>query len=171
MKPRNHTILALDPGLRDLGYAVLRGKHLVTANVLSLRNVLRSRRLSRVREELTALIRGYRPQAIAIEEMPQRSLDKVAGLPALGRLVRKLARRRRLKLAAYSARTVRRSVVGNGWAGKRETAEAMVARFPDLRVQLTQNRKWKEAYWQNMYDASAIGIHHQLITKPPSRSR
>ena len=32
-------ILALDPGLRDLGYAVLSGQRLLTANVLNLRHV------------------------------------------------------------------------------------------------------------------------------------
>jgi len=62
-------------------------------------------------------------------------------------------------------------VVGDGWAGKREVAQAVSGQFPELQVHLTQDRKWKERYWQNMYDAAALAIHHQLIIKPPSRSR
>jgi hypothetical protein len=35
MKPK--TILAFDPGLRELGYAVLQGRRLLTGGVLALR--------------------------------------------------------------------------------------------------------------------------------------
>lgn len=165
------TILALDPGLRDLGYAVLAGRRLVVANVLSLRSVPRARRLGTVREFLFTQFRAHRPRTLVLEHIPKRPLDTLAGLPALGRLLGRLARQRRLKLATYSARTVRGSVVGDGWAGKREVAESIVGKFPDLRVHLTHDRKWKEAYWQNMFDAVALGLHHQAVRKPPSRSR
>jgi crossover junction endodeoxyribonuclease RuvC len=168
---RPNTILALDPGLRDLGYAVLSGRRLVTASVLPLRSVPRGRRLGRVRESLLTLIRAHRPRTLVLEHIPKRPLDKLGGLPALGRLLRRMAKERRLDLATYSARTVRRSVVGDGWAGKREVAETLSSLFPDLRVHLTHDRKWKERYWQNMFDAVALAIHHQSVTQPPSRSR
>jgi hypothetical protein len=61
--------------------------------------------------------------------------------------------------------------MGNGWAKKREVAAVIAARHPSLRVYLTQDRKWKERYWQNMFDAIALGLHHQLLIKPPSRDR
>lgn len=170
-KTTNSPILALDPGTRDLGYAVTVGKRLLVANVLSLRRIPRRRRLAAVREAMRVWTRAYRPRTLVLEHMPKRPLDTLAGLPALGRLLRRMAAARRLKVAIYSARTVRSNVVGNGWAGKREVAEALSARFPDLRVHLTYDRKWKEAYWQNMFDAVALALHHQTQTKPPSRSR
>lgn len=164
-------VLALDPGMRDLGYAVTLGKRLIIADVLSLRRIPKRRRLAAVREAMHVWMRAYRPRTLVLEHMPNRPLDNLAGLPALGRLLRRMAAARRIKVATYSARTVRSNVVGNGWAGKREVAEALSARFPDLRVHLTHDRKWKEAYWQNMYDAVALALHHQSQTKPPSRSR
>lgn len=167
----NRPILALDPGTRDLGYAVASGKRLLTANVLSLRRVPKRRRLIAVREAMQVWMRAYHPRTLVLEHVPNRPLDALAGLPALGRLLRRMARARGLKVATYSARTVRGNVVGNGWAGKREVAQALSARFPDLRVHLTHDRKWKEAYWQNMFDAVALALHHQSQTKPPSRSR
>ena len=170
-KTTSRPILALDPGTRDLGYAVAIGKRLLVANVLSLRRIPRRRRLGAVREAMQVWIRAYRPRTLVLEHVPKRPLDKLAGLPALGRLLRRMATTKRLKVATYSARTVRGNVVGNGWAGKREVAEALSARFPDLRVHLTHDRKWKEAYWQNMFDAVALALHHQSQTKPPSRSR
>jgi hypothetical protein len=44
-------------------------------------------------------------------------------------------------------------------------------RFPRLRVYLTQDRRWKERFWQNMFDAVALALFHQSLTQPPSRSR
>jgi Holliday junction resolvasome RuvABC endonuclease subunit len=168
---KTDTILALDPGLRDLGYAVLAGRRIVTASVLPLRSVSRQRRLGRVREFLLTQVRAHRPRTLVLEHIPKRPLDTLAGLPALGRLLGRLARQRRLKLATYSARTVRGSVVGDGWAGKREVAQVIARKFPELRVHLTHDRKWKERYWQNMFDAVALALHHQAVSKPPSRSR
>ena len=165
------TILALDPGLRDLGYAVIAGRKLVTAGVLPLRAIPSGQRLATVGVSLESWIRGYRPTSLVVEHIPKRPLDSIAGLPALGRLIERLGRRRRLRLATYSARTVRRTVVGNGWAGKRDAARSLSRRYPQLRVCLTQDRKWKEAYWQNMFDAVALAVHHQVGIQPPSRSR
>jgi Holliday junction resolvasome RuvABC endonuclease subunit len=165
------TILALDPGLRDLGYAVLSGKKLVTSGVLTLRTVPPSRRLKTIQNALAVWIRAYRPRTLVLEQIPRRPLDALAGLPALGRRLRRLANHSRLKLAAYSARTVRQTVVGDGWAGKREVAKTLSTRFPELRVHLTHDRKWKEHYWQNMFDAIALALHHEAARTPPSRSR
>lgn len=169
--PHSYTILAVDPGLRDLGFAVLKGKRLVTSGVLPLRSVAKRNRLGRTREALLTWIRAYRPRTLVLENVPRRPLDRIAGLPALGRQLRRVAAQRKLRLADYSARTVRRTVVGDGWAGKRQVAAAITSRFPELRVLLTHDRKWKEAYWQNMFDAVALALHHQSLSKPPSRSR
>jgi len=171
MRKTPETILALDPGLRELGYAVLSGKRLLTTGVLSLRLIPPGRRLGRVEESIGAWSRAYHPRTLILENVPKRPLDALAGLPALGRLLQRLARRRRLKTAAYSAKAVRREIVGNGWAGKREVAEAIVARFPDLRVHLKQTTKGRQSYWANMFDAIALALYHQSLGQPPSRSR
>ena len=170
MRKKPDTILALDPGLRELGYAVISGRHLVTSGVLPLRTVHPRQRLRKVEASIGAWNRAYHPRVVVLESIPKRPLDSLAGLPALGRLLRRLAHRRRIKLAMYSARTVRRTVAGNGWAGKGEVAEALSARFPELRVHLKQTAKWRQSYWANMYDSIALAIHHQSI-QPPSRSR
>ena len=75
---KTDTILALDPGLQDLGYAVLSGRKLVTAGVLPLRTILRRRRLGKVRESIEALIRAYGPRTLVWEHIPKRPLDQIA---------------------------------------------------------------------------------------------
>jgi Holliday junction resolvasome RuvABC endonuclease subunit len=171
MRKTPETILALDPGLQELGYAVLSGKEILAHGVLALRSIPPPSRLKKVRRALEALIRAHRPRTLVLEHIPKRPLDSLAGLPALGRLIYRLTRRRRLRLVEYSVKAVRKTVVGDGWAGKAEVAKAVASRFSDLRIYLTQDRKGKVRYWQNMYDAVALALHHQRITTPPSRSR
>jgi hypothetical protein len=69
----------------------------------------------------------------------------------------------------YSAQIVRKHLIGNGWASKEEVARAIARRFPQLRIYLSQDRRWKERYWHNLFDAVALGLHYQAY--PPSRSR
>jgi len=37
-------------------------------------------------------------------------------------------------------------------------ARVVVAKYPELKVHLTQDRAWKEKYHQNMFDAAALGM-------------
>ncbi len=167
----SHPILALDPGLRDLGHAVLKGRRLLNFGVLGLRTIAPSRRPHEVALAVQAWTRAYRPRTLVLE---QTANQRAGWLRPLYRLVRTLGRfgvRRRLTVASYSPKTVRKTVLGNGWATKHEVAEALCARYPQLRVYLTHDRKWKERYWQNMFDAVALALHHQTVRKPPSRSR
>jgi Holliday junction resolvasome RuvABC endonuclease subunit len=171
MRKTPDTILALDPGLQELGYAVVSGRELLAHGVLPLKGIHPERRLQKVRESLDLWIRAHRPRTIVVEHIPRRPLDSLAGLPALRRLLRRLAHRRRLKLVEYSVKAVRKTVVGDGWAGKHDVAKAIARKFSELRIYLTQDRKGKVRYWQNMYDAVALALHHQRMMKPPSRSR
>jgi len=165
------TILALDPGLRDLGYAVLRGRRLVTGGVLGLRQVPKPDRLGEARRHVRGWLRSQRPRVIVVEKTYRHPVPWLNDLHRLSLYARGLARRRHLRFATYAPQRVRKTILGNGKATKREVAAVVAARFPSLRVYLTQDRKWKEVYWRNMFDAVALALHHQTVTTPPSRSR
>ncbi len=49
-------------------------------------------------------------------------------------------------------------IYGNGRASKEAVARVVVAKYPEINAYLTQNRKWKEEFHQNMFDAVALGI-------------
>ena len=40
----------------------------------------------------------------------------------------------------------------------REVAKVICCRYPELNIYLTQDRKWKVKYWQNCFDAIALGL-------------
>jgi Holliday junction resolvasome RuvABC endonuclease subunit len=171
MPQRRNTILALDPGLRELGYAVFAGGRLGQSGVLPLHLLPRHRRLPEARRQLRAWVRSFKPRGLVIEQTHHHPVPWLDDLFKLTGTAIRLAKRRRMRLALYAPQTVRKSLVGNGWATKREVAAAVAARYPALRIYLTQDRKWKERYWQNMFDAIALGLHHRTIHQPPSRGR
>lgn len=171
MRKTPETILALDPGLRELGYAVLAGRRLAASGVLNLRELPRSRRLAAARDHVRQWATAHKPTAIVVERTYPHSLPWLNDLHRLTRGVRRIALRRQAVFAAYAPQTVRKGLVGNGWAKKPEVALAVAHRFPQLRVHLTQDRQWKAAYWHNLYDAVALAIHHQRSQQPPSRGR
>ena len=68
MRDRDQTILALDPGLRDLGYAVLHGRRLLARDAISLRRVDTSQRLAEAKARVAALVRTHRPTILVLEK-------------------------------------------------------------------------------------------------------
>jgi len=170
MRKNPDTILALDPGLRDLGYAVLHGRRLVTGGVLAMRRIPKDERLATARKNVRTWMRTHRPDIVVVEKTYRHPVPWLNELHQLSRTARNLATRRHAAFAMYSPQRVRATVAGNGKAKKPEVAVAVAHRFPSLRVYLTQDRRWKERHWQNMFDAIALALHHQT-TQPPSRSR
>jgi len=167
----NHPILALDPGLRDLGFAVLTGRRLIAGDVIALRPFPKERRLLEARDRIAALVEAHRPQAIVVEKTYRHPVPWLNELHGISLFAKRIATKRRLKFASYAPQAVRATVAGNGKAKKVETAIAVAHRFPQLRVYLTQDRRWKERFFLNMFDAVALALHHQTRTQPPSRSR
>jgi Holliday junction resolvasome RuvABC endonuclease subunit len=171
MQKNPDTILALDPGLRELGYAVLYGRRLVANGVFGLRRVPKDQHLDEARKQVRTWIEKHQPDIVVVEKTYRHPVLWLDQLHQLSRSAQNLATRRRAAFAMYSPQSVRATIAGNGKAKKPEVAIAVAHRFPSLRVYLTQDRRWKERYWQNMFDAIALALHHQSVTQPPSRSR
>ena len=167
----NRPILALDPGLRDLGFAVLAGRKLLARDVIALRLLPKDRRRAEAQQRVAALVVAHRPGAIVVEKTYYHPVPWLNELHRITLSARRLATRRRITFATYSPQAVRQDVAGNGKAKKAEVAIAVAHRFPQLRVYLAQDRRWKEKFWLNMFDAVALALHHQTFTNPPSRSR
>lgn len=171
MPRRNQVILAIDPGTREFGYAILAGRRLLAHGAVSLRAHARGQRLEAIRRRIRSLATTHAPSTIVVEKTYRHPVPWLDLLDGITRCARAIARRRRLGFATYAPQAVRQTVVGNGKATKAEAAIAVAHRLPQLRIYLTQDRRWKERLWRNMFDAVALALHHQSVTQPPSRSR
>ncbi len=134
-------ILGLDPGLARMGWGVIdvagtRLSHVAHGAILTNTREDLGHRLLTLHVELSAVIQGHRPFAIAVEQAfvhkdPQAAL-KLGHARAVALLA---AAQLGLEIAEYAPNHIKKCVVGAGHAGK-EQVQAMVRRLlPTARVE------------------------------------
>jgi len=159
MSKNNSKILAIDPGTATMGIAFFDNRKLVYHGV----EVVTGRKtpqekLREAKKRILRLVRYFKPRILVIEKASFANNRTAALLNVLTSDIKAIARRKKLGLVGYAPSTVKKWLCGNGHASKKEVAKAVVARYPELKVYLTQDRAWKEEYHQNMFDAVALGI-------------
>lgn len=159
MLKNNLRILAIDPGTREMGIAFLENRKLIYYVVKVIKNGKSpSEKLREGRKIALRLIRDFKPQVLVIEKAFFVNNRNASLLNVLVDEIRAIAKRKQLKVISYAPSTVKKYICGNGRASKKEVAKAVVAKYPELKVYLTQDRAWKEKYHQNMFDAVALGV-------------
>ena len=151
-------ILAIDPGTRELGVAMLDGEQLVYYGVKTIRGRRTpSEVLRRIQKITASLIARYRPTCLAIEKMflAQKSASL---LVVAAEEIKATARQHDLPIYEYAPTTVRKMICHSGRATKAETAKTIALRFPELRPYLEQRTQWETLYYANMFDAVAVGV-------------
>ena len=158
-KHKTPRILAIDPGTREMGTAVLHGQELVHHGVKEFRD--RGTPHDNLREGRRAVLRlinEYKPSILALEKSFFANNRNAALLNVLVDEIQAVGRRKGLKVVTYAPSTVKKTVCGNGRATKRQVAKAVVREYRELRVFVPQDKKWKEQYHANMFDAVAVGL-------------
>ena len=157
--PKNlSTILAVDPGTRKLGVAVLRGGELLFYGVKTVTN--RKNPIA-VLETVSAYIRNllkkYRPTMLAVEKMFVTQKN-TALLVVVAEQIKAVAKEEELPVDEYAPSTVRKRLCQTGRATKRETAQVLAARFPELNRYYRRTAAWERDYYSNLFDAVAVGV-------------
>jgi len=156
---KHHKILAIDPGTRLMGFALINNGILIYHGV----KVIKTKNspnetLRHVRKIVFRLVKDFRPRVIAAEKACFGTNQRAALMNVVVREIRAIARRKRLKFIDYYPSTLKKFITGNGRASKMEVSRAVILKYPELNVFLTQDRAWKERFHQNMFDAVALGI-------------
>lgn len=153
-------ILAIDPGTREMGVAVLENGSLVYAGVETFGKLpSQEERLRQVRVTVLRLIRDFRPAVLAIEKtFVGRNHRHGALLSVLSDEIATLGRRNGIIVVSLASNTVKKLVAGDGLATKEEVAQAVALHYPKLMAFLPPERTWKRRHHLNMFDAVALGI-------------
>ncbi len=157
---RNHSkILAIDPGTREMGIAFLDEGKLIHFGV----KVIKKRKsphetLREGRKVILRLIKDFKPDVLVVEKVFFVNNRSASLLNVFVDEIRAIGRRKGIKVIGYAPSTAKKLICGNGRASKEEVARVVVSTFPELKVFLTQDRKWKEKYHHNMFDAVALGL-------------
>jgi Holliday junction resolvasome RuvABC endonuclease subunit len=163
---RNKTnVLAIDPGTREMGYAHFDGLELIDYGVRNLRTQHRHRQavFGKVDPIVLRLLQEKRPDVVILEKNRFSQIRSNVRLALTVYRIRSLATRRRVPVVEYDPRTVRRVVCNNGNCRKMEVARTVAVRFPELKVYLSSDRKWKVRYYLNLFDAVACGLAYLLL--------
>ncbi len=142
-----------------MGIAILEGRELLYYGVKTFK---KSRPMDRLlqdtRRVLLRLIKSYQPTVLAVEKAFFAQSKSSALLLVQEREIKEVGKRQGLRVVGYAPKTVRKAVCGNGNATKREVASLIAAKYPELRIYLHQDRRWKEAYWFHVFDAVSAGL-------------
>jgi Holliday junction resolvasome RuvABC endonuclease subunit len=142
-----------------MGVAVLDGERLIYHGVESIpKGRLPHETLKTGRKIVLRFINDFRPDVLAIEKTFFANNRNSALLNVFADEISAVGKRKGLTVRAFAPSAVKKAVCGNGWAKKDEVARAVVARYPELKVYLGQDRKWKSRYHSNRFDAVAVGV-------------
>lgn len=148
-------ILGIDPGSLTTGYGIIesagqRLTHIDNGIIRPKRTADNPDRLAYIYEGLVARIAEFRPTMVAIEEIfVAKNIRSALHLGQARGIALLAARQASLPIQAYSARTVKQSLVGNGNATKAQV-QFMTAKFLQL----------SEPAAEDAADALAIAITH-----------
>ena len=159
MSQNKKRILAIDPGTRYMGVALLEdGKLLYHAVKVIKKQKSPHETLIEGRSIILTLIHDLKPKILAIEKTFFANNRNTSILNVFVDEIKTIGKRKGLKVVSFAPGTVKKFITGNGRAKKAEVARVLVLKFPELRVFLTQDRAYKERFHQNMFDAVAIGM-------------
>jgi Holliday junction resolvasome RuvABC endonuclease subunit len=159
-------ILAIDPGTRNIGFALLDNGDLVHYGVKTTgRRQTPHEKLREGRKLILRLINDFRPHTLVVEKTFFANNRNSALLNVFADEIKALGKRKGLQVHSLAANTVRKIICGNGVASKDDVARAMVSHYPELRPYLTADRRWKERYHRNMYDAVALAIAAERLSE------
>src|SRR5713226_284140 len=158
-KNKKVRVLAIDPGTRAMGVALLENGNLIYHGVKTIsRGSSPHEKLNEGRKIVLRLINDFKPDVLVVEKTFFENNRNSALLNVFADEILIVGKRRGLKVLAFAPSAVKKAVCGNGWAKKDEVARAVAVRYPELKVYLGQNREWKSRFHSNMFDAVALGI-------------
>jgi len=160
------TVLAIDPGTKEMGVAVFHGESLEYFGVKTINRKKTSvDRLNLAMKIVIDMIRLHRPQVLVMEKSFFYKTKRSSVLNVLTSEIRKYAFNKGMRLSGYAPTAVKKLISGSGKANKAEVARNVVKYYPELKRYLHFREDWRIKYWQNMFDAVALGIMFQMREK------
>ena len=155
--PSTIRILAVDPGVRYLGVAVLDGEELVWYGVKTFADgrLLPSVR-SDVRLYLAELVQKFEPDMLVVEEPFYAQSQLSDNLKALTEEIKTWGKWKGLRVRSYLPTAVKAFFCRDKQT-KQSLAEAMIAIYPFLRRYFSY-LPWRQRYWHHVFDAVGLAL-------------
>lgn len=150
-------ILALDPGTRHMGVAVIQGRELLHYGVRDFRRRRPADQMIRAtRKIIIDLAEGYQATVLAYEKTFYVQQKSSALLHVQEMEIARVGKALGLRVVGYSPAEVRKRLCDRGNATKQAVADLLIQRFPELTGYRHAREPRREEYWLNMFDAVAV---------------
>lgn len=159
MQNNRLTILAINPGTRYIGFAVLRGPILADWGVNVIPGGFSDAKLKKARSLVSELIAHYQPSILAL-----KALHPARHSADLGRLkceIRKLATSKGLAVHEYSIQEIEAVFAPDHRINKTQLAELVVSQQPVLRHEFHREQDNYNPYHVRMFEAVALTMTAQ----------
>jgi RNase H-fold protein (predicted Holliday junction resolvase) len=154
------TILAISPGTRELGVAVVANNKLLFYAVKNITNRKTKRAiLQKVTKILNQLILDYEISVLAIKQI-ESFYPNGDFLLATVDHIKKLAKQLKLTLYQYSSKEVYRIVCNDNKVTSQDIAKYLTAQYFELAKHINQTKRysWKTNYYSRLFFAIALGL-------------
>lgn len=158
MPTKRTRILAVDPGTRELGVAILEGEDLLFYGVKTVQKRMTPQEVLReITRIIKRLIDYYAPSILAIEKV--FLIQKNASLLIVATdQIKATGRKEGLYVYEYAPKVIRKFICQTGKATKREVARHLTRKYYELSHYLNRTSRWEELYYAKMFDAIAVGL-------------
>lgn len=153
------SLLAIDPGHREIGYAHFDGDELVDYGVKSLRRQRPKKNpLLVLRAVMKRLTEEKAPSVIAVEKNSFAHINQNLPVMQVIKIIHQIAARYTIPVTEFAPNTIKKEVCNDGRATKRDVAKFICARYPELLAYRDTDKAWRERFYSNMFDAIACGL-------------
>lgn len=154
-------ILAIDPGIRGMGFAAFEGESLIRYGVKNLgKQKLQERILTKGKHSILDLIQRFSPKVLVLGKITHPRNKKNPVLRKLVSHIKLLARKERIRVIEYEPEAARRSLSNGQRPTKRNTAKLIASLYTELSEYVPRKIRllWKERdfYWLNVFDACTL---------------
>ena len=158
-KKNSIRVLGIDPGTKYIGFALLEGDKLIHYGVKTVPELNSfDEMLNEGKRIVSRLMDDFQPNVLVVEKTFFGNNKDSVLLNTFTAQIRRIGKKKGLKVISIATNTVRKAVCGNGAASKEDVARAIVLKYPQLKPYLTSDKRWKEKYHRNMFDAIALGL-------------
>ena len=152
--------LAINPGTREMGFAVLESTDLLYFGVHTFKHRQSVRSLlAEGHQFIQGLMDTFAPQVLVLEKTWYANSTRSAQLRGFVEAMQRSALRQGLTVLVSTPTMVKKMLCGDGHVTKREVAETLVRQYYSyLAKYLRTDLRTRVRYWQHMFDAVALGL-------------
>jgi Holliday junction resolvasome RuvABC endonuclease subunit len=148
-------ILSINPGTRYLSIAIFIDSRLLNWEIKVIKGKWSREKLEKIKGILNEIFETYQPNFLVIKRLHPKRCS--FNLKMLLSKIKEFARKKRIKVFQYSIKEIEKFFSPEERINKKELAEILISRYPELTHELEKEKRNKNPYYFRIFEAIALG--------------